>query len=328
MKQLFFYLIIIVGLIACGDTSILIDSEMTYGIRHDRSLSEYEDLAILTDQDLPSFSSVVCFQYSLDGSDNKDFIATGTLITKDWVLTAGHNFYVEEEQSSPAPVGGIDLLVGSDPNNPTQTIAVEELVFHPTWESDNMDFLKANDLCLVKLATPITDLQPVPYFVNDDELIGSSVWFSGYGDYSQLEGQNPDQLSSRHAMQNILDRKTSGITTQSSNGTVYVGGLLAYDFDHPDGTANTLGDAIVNSDESLLGQGSSDPEALDYEGGTVQGDSGGPLFVRQNNEWKLAGVLSGGAAMPVDGHEDASYGDISVFIRVSTQSDWIDSVIN
>ncbi|HAA14908.1 MAG TPA: trypsin, partial [Cytophagales bacterium] len=61
--------------------------------------------------------------------------------------------------------------------------------------------------------------------------------------------------------------------------------------------------------------------------GTVQGDSGGPLFVRNGDQWEVAGVLSGGASDPVPNWRDGDYGDISIYTRVSTAIDWINSVI-
>lgn len=318
--------VVSLGFVGCEESTINPSSELTYGIRHDRSIEEYEDLASQQANDAPDFSSVICFTYSLDGTDNQEFVATGTLVAEEWILTAGHNFYVEEEQSEPAPVSGITVLVGNNPNSPDQTYDVEKIVYHPTWIQENMDFLKANDLCLVKLATPITDRQPMNYWNSSTEPLGEQIWFCGFGDYSRLEGQDPDAFSRKHAVQNILDRKVSGIITES-NGVTYNGGLLAFDFDHPDETINSLGDDIINADEELLGIGDSAPEPLDYEGATVQGDSGGPLLMRDGQEWKLAGVLSGGASEPIDNHNDASYGDISVFIRVSSQSDWIREVI-
>jgi|GEM_PF-359680 len=288
MKQLInsiTILTITITFVACGDSEILLDSERTYGIRHDRTLEEYENLALQQGDAFPNFESVVCFTYSLDGSDNQEFVATGTLITDEWILTT---------------------------------------VYHPTWISDNMDFIKGNDLCLVKLTTPITDREPIDYWQSTNEPVGDQIWFCGFGDYSQLQGQDSEAFSKMHAVENVLDRKVSGITTVS-NGVTYDGGLLAYDFDHPDETINSLGDDVINDDEALLGTGDSDAQPLDYEGGTVQGDSGGPLFMTDGQQWKIAGVLSGGANEPIADHEDASYGDISVFIRVSSHADWIEA---
>ena len=327
-NRLFLFLFSLASLFftACEDDDLIfVDENRTFGIRHDKPLAEYEALVSNTSKDLPDFSSVLSFQYSLDGSDNQEFTATGTLIDEEWILTAGHNFFVSEEQNAPAPVNGITILVGNDPNSPEGSFEVEELVFHPTWITQD-DFFNGNDLCLVKLKTPIQDITPIQLFASSNEQIGSKVWFCGFGDYANLEGQDADALSKKHAMENTLDRKNEGIRT-SINSTSYEGGLLAFDFDNPAGTINTLGDEILNEEESLLGSGDSKEGALEFEGTTVQGDSGGPLFMKDGSTWKLVGVLSGGVSDPLEGHEDGNYGDISVFVRVSQQIDWIKSVV-
>ncbi len=299
----------------------------TFGIRHDKALSEYEAIAANPTNTMPSFEAVVMFEYSLDGSTNREFVGTGTLISPNWILTAGHNFFSSDEQTNPAPVSGIIVNIGNDPNNPQQIINVKRLVFHPSWLVDDNLFASGNDLCLVELETSITNITPAPLFTSANEAIGSTVWYSGFGDYSETAGQNPDNFSKKHAIENVLDRKISGITSVANNIT-YSGGLLAFDFDSPDGNSNTLGDTTVNQDEQLLGSGTSNASPKTYEGATVQGDSGGPLFVKDGSTWKVAGVLSGGAEAPVNNHKDSSYGDISIFIRVSTASDWIQSEIN
>lgn len=325
--KLLSFLSLIVVFTSCGvDEPIERTAETTFGIRHDKNLSDYENSVLNATNDHPNFNSVVCFNYSLDGSTNYEFVATGTLISSEWILTAGHNFFVSEEQKTPATPAGISVLIGNDPNNPSKKYEVESITFHPTWLGSNDGFANANDYCLVKLKTPITDLTPVELYKNSTEAIGSKVWYCGYGDYSKLAGQNPDLLSIKHAIENNLDRKNEGIVS-TINGKDYNGGLLAFDFDNPQGTINSLGDAIINADEATLGSGTSDANALDLEGTTVQGDSGGPLFVKEGNTWKLAGVLSGGAQEPIADHKDGSYGDISLFMRVSTNLDWIESVI-
>lgn len=311
---------------ACERTEIIEpDAERTFGIRHDRSLADYEQIAAETNPDRPDFGSVVCIVYSEDGDE---FVASGVLIDPNWVLTAGHNFYIEGEQDGPAQAATIDVLFGNDPNDPVVVHEVDELVFHPTWISANDDFLNGNDLCLVHLRESVTEFAPTDIYRDNDEAIGELIWFAGFGDYAELVGQDPDLFSRKHAMANILDRKTNGLQT-SIDGLNYDGGLLAFDFDHPDGTTNSLGDDFAATDERLLGSGDSSPMCLAYEGTTVQGDSGGPLYaLDRSGEWRVAGILSGGANEPLAyDTEDGSYGDISVYIRLANLTSWIDSVI-
>lgn len=303
----------------------------TFGIRDDINFEDYVKVganqAPYNTVEYPDFSAVIMFSYSLDGSETDDYVATGVLVKPDWILTAGHNFFVAEEQDDPALASGIFVLTGSDPNNPTNTYTVEKLVFFPSWIEQNEDFIKANDLCLVKLSSPITSITPMEINYETTEAIGNTVWYCGFGDYSQQEGHDANSFSEKHAIENILDRKVDGITS-SSGGTTYYGGLLAFDFDSPSGDVNSLGDETVNDDEAMLGAGTSSATATFFEGATVQGDSGGPLFIKIGETWKVCGVLSGGASEPIDDHYDSSYGDISVFIRTSSHSDWIQSVIN
>lgn len=318
--------LILFGLNACDKIDQEYSDEFTFGIRHDKSLSEYESLVTSNSLNMPDMSPVVCFQYSLNGSADYEYVASGTLIDEEWILTAGHNFYVASEQSSPAPASGILVVFGNDPNNPLQTREVESLHFHPSWINQNDVYFYANDLCLVKLKSAVDNVNPAELLTTKTESVGSTTWFGGFGDYSQEPGQNRDEYSRKHAIQNILDRSVDNISS-SANGINYVGGLLAFDFDNPSGTINSLGDSRISPDEDLLGNGTSDNLCTEFEGATVEGDSGGPLFIEDGSTWKIAGVLSGGTPEPIKNHLSGSYGDISVFIRVSTHIDWINTVV-
>jgi V8-like Glu-specific endopeptidase len=304
--------------------------QQAWGIRHDKKLADYEQVATnkapYNSSEYPNFSSVVFFQYSLNGSNSFDYQASGVLIAPNWILTAGHNFFYDKQKKAALP-SGIKVIADSDPNQPTTKYEVEQLVFHPTWLDQNDDFFNTgNDLCLVKLKTPINSVSPAQLIENDEENLGSIVWYAGYGDYSQQLNQDANLISKRHALQNILDRKKTGLSS-TVNSVNYQGGLLAFDFDDPQGLINTLGDSYSGEEENLLGSGSSASVALDFEGATVEGDSGGPLFIKSNGIWKVAAVLSGGVAEPVSGHKAGNYGDISVFTRTFPMLQWIKNTI-
>lgn len=330
MKSNYIYYLLAFTLIfqSCSDDEIFEEpsENYTFGIRHDKTLSAYEALAAANDANKPDFSSTVFFSYSVNGSANHDYAASGVLIDSEWILTAGHNFYVADEQSTPAPPSGIQVRVGNNPNIPDASYGVAQVIYHPTWLAGQQEFSDANDLCLVKLASPITNITPAPLFSSSNEKVGKDVWHCGFGAYSDRPGQNPDLHSKKHAIHNVLDRVKTGFQTTTASVT-FNGGLLAFDFDNPSGTINSLGDNIINADEAILGSGTSTAGALDFEGTTVTGDSGGPLFLQDNGVWKVAGILSGGATAPITNHTDSSYGDISIYTQVSSAYDWINSVI-
>ncbi len=298
-----------------------------FGIRHDRELHAYEEIAAKQHPERPDFSPVLCLEYSLKAHKRPEFIATGVLISDRWVLTAGHNVYDASEQRRVADAEGIYVLLGNDPNRPQAEIRVVEVHVHPSWAKGHQELKHANDLCLLKLAQPIKQLRPASLHRAGEERIGSVIWHAGFGDYSEREGQDPDALSRKHAGQNILDRVQSDLISPYGK-RYYPGGLLAIDFDSPTGMKNSLGDRLIYEEEKILGRGQSEALPLDLESTSVEGDSGGPLFVLHKGNWEVAGILSAGLTEPLLGHIDGDYGDISVYIRVADSLDWIDSVMN
>lgn len=303
-------------------------SPQTFGIRNDKKLSEYEAIASnvspFNTDEFPDFKSVVFIQVT----ERKDiFLGSGTLVHPKWILTAAHNFILPEESKILPALSKIRILVGNDPNKPIKTLNVAEIILHPHWINSDGGFEKGTDLALVRLSETITDIKPsvINYDISGekDKLF---TWSCGFGDYSQEAGQNKDDFSKKHAMVNVLDRITNDLKTTVS-GKNYNGGLLAFDFDAPDGKYNTLGDNIVNDQERELGKGNSASEALEMEGGTVSGDSGGPIFIKINGIWSVCGVLHGGIDNVAAGLKDSSYGDISVYCRTASAKDWLQSVI-
>ncbi len=221
LLSLFFSLILFTSCGEFEDEEVTVGTETAFGIRHDKQLADYESVAAnvapYNGTEYPNFESVVNFTYSLDGGSEPEFVASGVLVAPDWILTAGHNFFDSQEQSSPPPVSGIKINIGTDPNNPSATLAIEQLVFHPTWINESEVIVGANDFCLVQLANPINDIEPAILEKNSDEIVGSQVWFCGYGDYSARPNQDPDLYSKRHAINNMLDRVVDGITSRTAS---------------------------------------------------------------------------------------------------------------
>jgi V8-like Glu-specific endopeptidase len=303
-------------------------SPQTFGIRNDKLLNDYEAIASnktpYDSSEFPDFSAVVCILIE-DGKD--EIIGSGVIINSQWILTAAHNFVLPEESKNLPALSKISILTGNDPNKPNKVLSVSQVVLHPHWLSSDGGFEKGTDLALVKLSNPILDISPAKLNLDvSGEKDKAYTWSCGFGDYSQQAGQNKNDYSKKHAMVNVLDRKVDGLMT-NVGGQSFNGGILAFDFDAPDGNFNTLGDNVINEQEKALGSGNSAPEALEMEGGTVSGDSGGPIFININGVWKVCGVLHGGIDNVAAGLKDSSYGDISVYTRTASASAWIQSII-
>lgn len=316
------------GVYAATPLGKILASPQTFGIRNDKKLSDYEAIAAnispYNTNEFPDFKSVVFIQVT----ERKDiFMGSGVLVHPKWILTAAHNFILPEESKTLPALSKIRISIGNDPNKPIKTLSVAEIIIHPHWINSDGGFENGTDLALVRLTDPITDIKPsvINYDITGekDKLF---TWACGFGDYSQEPGQNKDDFSKKHAMVNVLDRITNDLKT-TVNGKSYNGGLLAFDFDAPDGKYNTLGDNIVNDQEKELGKGNSAPEALEMEGGTISGDSGGPIFIKINGVWAVCGVLHGGIDNVAAGLKDSSFGDISVYCRTASAKDWLQSII-
>jgi len=67
--------------------------------------------------------------------------------------------------------------------------------------------------------------------------------------------------------------------------------------------------------------------AVELEGMPGLGDSGGPALLRGDDGWALAGVAVGEVSLHPEGDTQGLYGATSVYERVSSHLQWIESVI-
>lgn len=123
-------------------------------IRHDRAQALYLDTAALPNYDCVGRIDGVTSSYS--------FLASGTLIAENWVLTAGH--VVGDATSLTFRIGGSTYLGDS-------------WVAHPRW---NGDLLGGYDIGLLKLSSAVAGVTPAVRYSGSDELdaVGTSA---GYG---------------------------------------------------------------------------------------------------------------------------------------------------
>ena len=304
------------------------------GIRNDKLLSEHQKVGAneapyTAGVMYPDFSSVVFLETRRDSTD-LDFTGSGVLISDRWILTAGHNIVTTPNTPAFKP-NEIKVRIGVDPNSAAE-LAVERVVIHPNWSATiaaegSAGFQTGSDVALIKLAESVTTITPAVWNQNKQEVIGSTLWVAGFGDYSGNPAQT-GEYPTIHAYENVLDRIKLNV---SIPGGTMTGGVLASDFDSPAGDKNTLGDNIVKSDEAFfdtasIGSGS-ETVSKDFEGVTVTGDSGGGVFGQIDGSWQLVGVISSGANEPLDGLKDGEYGSIDIHMRTASHKDWINSVI-
>ncbi len=264
-------------------------------IRHDRADSLH--LALAAE---PQFAPVG----RVTGTEGSGaFLASGTLISDRWMLTAAH--VVDGSDGLGGGLDNLEFHLGG------QTFKAEAWFVHPGWVASGgeSNLFAGWDLAAVRLKTPVTHIVPASLNTNSDELgrVATLVGFGATG--TGLTGAQPGTAGTKRAGRNRVD--ISGDET-TAGSVVSIGNdrMLAIDFDRP-GVPG----------ESTLGS----PLPLDLEYLTAPGDSGGGLFIEVDGEFLLAGVTSLGSTLDNDANSD--YGDRAAFTRVSQFNDWINDTL-
>lgn len=219
----------------------------------------------------------------------------GVLIAPQWVITAAHVLPWHSEN--------MQVAVDGTPR------AVERVVVHPGYKAPPQGLIdqamatgeavlilvllaSSDDIALVKLTQPVTDIVPVAIYKGNDEanrivkIVGKGATGTGANGH---DPRGPNRTELRRAFNRIT----------SAHGRWF-----CHVFDEPS-------------------------SALPLEGVGGNGDSGGPALIQVDDRWLLAGV-SAWKLLPGDVRtaRPGRYGQTSCNVRLSHYVEWIESVIS
>lgn len=227
----------------------------------------------------------------------------GVLIAPQWVVTAAHAAPMQGMEED-VTIGGVARRVNRVITYPDYKRLPDSLVKEALASGDfskaHAFLASSNDIALIELASPVTDVTPLPLYRGDKE-VGMTVELVGKGVTGNgTDGQDP------HSSHRTVLRRAFNVIVGADARYVW------YRFDPP-------------------------PSALPLEGATGSGDSGGPLLIGDGSSRQLVGLASWSKYPP--GHPFLSqyapgrpfveglYGEIVYGVRISGYIHWIESVI-
>lgn len=218
----------------------------------------------------------------------------GVLIAPQWVITAAHTIPWHHELKQ-VVINGIPrdverAVIHPGYKRPPQDM-VDQALATGEWILTVMEIASSDDIALIKLVQPITDIIPVPLHQDSVEL-GQMVKIIGKGATGDgVTGHNPGGPNRTE-----LRRAFNTITSARDRWFCYV-------FDEP-------------------------ASGLPLEGKTGSGDSGGPALVQTGDQWELAGLAAWGFIHgDVRKVRPGLYGQFTCSVRLSHYGEWIEDVL-
>lgn len=219
----------------------------------------------------------------------------GILIAPQWVVTAAHTISWQSRLKQ--------VVINGKPRDVERVVVhsgfktpAQELINQALASGEGMLIVVAlaasDDIALLKLSQPVTDVAPVAIYKKRDEA-GQIIKIVGKG----ATGTGATGHDPKGPNRTELRRAFNKITSAYDRWFCYV-------FDDPQ-------------------------SALPLEGSTGNGDSGGPVLIQENEQWLLAGM---GAWKVVQGNiltaRPGKYGQTNCNVRLSHYQDWIDSIVS
>ena len=219
----------------------------------------------------------------------------GVLIAPQWVITAAHTIPGHSELKQ-VVINGVSRDVERVVIHSGYRTLPQELIDQAMASGEAMLIVvflaSSDDIALVKLTQPVTDVAPVVIYKDSDEpgqivkIVGKGATGTGTTGHDP-EGHNRTELR----------RAFNKITSAHDRWFCYV-------FDKP-------------------------PSALPLEGISGNGDSGGPALIQVKDQWLLAGLSSWKVVQGnVMTTRPGLYGQTNCNVRLSHYIEWIESVIS
>lgn len=218
------------------------------------------------------------------------FKGSAVALSRDWLLTAGHNADLDDDGLPDADWSAAFYLpaVGG--------FAVSHAITHPDFTGFGVPVVN-DDLALLRLAAPLPDVA-FPGFgaavVAGDELTLVGFGRSGYGSYGYTTQAS---LTDRRSGCNVLD------TFAPDDERGEFAEVFRYDFDQP-ATTGQPGGSLGNDLETIIGPG----------------DSGGPALVQTASGWDVVGINTF-----TEGY-GGLFGDIGGGVLIAPYRNWISEV--
>jgi secreted trypsin-like serine protease len=240
-----------------------------------------------------SFASLFYDSIEYNGTYGANSFCGATMLTNQYVLTAAHCIF--DGEGNPNYEYMLFTVVGqtddeSDFPDNVDTVRASEFYYYNSF-SDSESDLWANDIAIIKLASPLNILGIVNRPANEAYRSASNTFIAvGHGK-----------------------------TDSSTNGTELLQAQINYVDNDTCKAAFTDGDKLT--DTQICFSGNSSTSTTLYSG-VCSGDSGGPVYYSDGSTYTQVGITSFGPST-------CGTGTItSVFTEISDYSSWIDSVIS